>query len=140
MRFAALTYLDVQAMLTQHHSRRLLIKQRTQTINSLRGRCAEFGVVAPQNRTGVAQLIELVQDPDDDRLPDLARTALAVQMGKLETLQARIAELDRDSPGGRPALPKRAADRRFAQVGPASARNRRDHALSVRRLSAVIWG
>ena len=96
MRFAALKDLDVQAMLTLHRSRRLLIKQRTQTINSLRGQCAEFGVVAPQNRTGVAQLIELVQDPDDGRLPDLARTALAVLVAMLETLQARIAELDRE--------------------------------------------
>ena len=96
MRFAALKDLDVQAMLALHRSRRLLIKQRTQTINSLRGQCAEFGVVAPQNRTGVTQLIDLVQDPDDARLPELARTALAVLVGMLETLQARIAELDQE--------------------------------------------
>ena len=96
MRFAALKDLDMQAMLALHRTRRLLIKQRTQTINSLRGQCAEFGVVAPQNRTGVTQLITLVQDPDDRRLPDLARTALAVFVATLETLRDRIAELDRE--------------------------------------------
>ena len=95
IRFAALKDLDVQAMLALHRSRRLLIKQRPQTINSLRGQCAEFGVVAPQNRAGVTQLIDFVQDPDDERLPALARTALAVLVAMLETLQARIAELDR---------------------------------------------
>ena len=64
MRFAALKEVDVQAMLALHRTRRLLIKQRTQMINSLRGQCAEFGLVAPQTRVGVAPLIELVQDPE----------------------------------------------------------------------------
>ena len=96
MRFAALKEVDVQAMLALHRTRRMLIKQRTQMINSLRGQCAEFGVVAPQTRAGVAQLIELVQDPEDDRLPDLARTALGVLVEMLETLRDRIAELDRE--------------------------------------------
>lgn len=96
MRFAALKDVDVQAMLSLHRTRRLLIKQRTQMINSLRGQCAEFGVVAPQNRAGVAHLIALVRDPKDDRLPDLARTSLAVLVEMLETLRDRIAELDRE--------------------------------------------
>ena len=96
MRFAALKDVDVQAMLALHRTRRLLIKQRTQTINSLRGQCAEFGVVALQNRIGVTQLITLVQDADDHRLPDLARTALAVLVATLETLRDRIAELGRE--------------------------------------------
>ena len=65
-------------------------------INSLRGQGAGFGVVAPQNRAGVAQLIALVQDPEDDRLPDLARTALGVLVEMLETLRDRIAEFDRE--------------------------------------------
>ena len=96
MRFAALKDVEVQAMLALHRTRRLLIKQRTQMINSLRGQCAEFGVVAPQNRTGVAQLIALVEDPDDDRLPALARTALTALVAMLETLRDRIAELDQE--------------------------------------------
>ena len=96
MRFAKVKTVDDQAVLTLHRTRRLLTKQRTQLSNSLRGQCAKFGVVAPQNRTGVTQLITLVQDPDDRRLPDLARTALAVLVETLETLRDRIAELDRE--------------------------------------------
>ena len=95
MRFAAVKELDVQALLTLHRTRRLLVKQRTQTVNSLRGQCAEFGVVAPQNRTGVAHLIAVVQDPADLRLPAVAREALAVLVAILEQLSDRIAELDR---------------------------------------------
>ena len=56
----------------------------------------EVQAMLAQNRTGVAQLIALVQDPDDDRLPDLARTALAVLVAILETLRDPIAELDRE--------------------------------------------
>ena len=79
MRFAALKELDVQAMLALHRSRRLLIKQRTQTINSLRGQCAEFGVVAPQNRAGVAQLAD--PPPPNDRL----RAALAEHARRVDS-------------------------------------------------------
>ena len=71
-------------------------RRRPKSRHSLRGQCAEFGVVAAQNRTGVTQLITLVQDADDHRLPDLARTALAVLVATLETLRDRIAELDRE--------------------------------------------
>ncbi|MCE2474314.1 MAG: transposase [Alphaproteobacteria bacterium] len=51
MRFAARKEVDVQAMLALHRTRRLLIKQRTQMLNSLRGQCVKFGVVALQTRT-----------------------------------------------------------------------------------------
>ena len=43
-------------------------------VNSIRGQCAEFGVIAPQNRTGVNR--EVIRDDDDDRLPDEARLAM----------------------------------------------------------------
>ena len=45
-------------------------------INSIRGQCAEFGVIAPQNRAG--QLIEVIRDDDDDRLLAEARLATLV--------------------------------------------------------------
>ena len=96
MQSAAPMDLDVPAMPALHRSRRPLIKPRPQTISSLRGQCAEFGVAAPQNRAGGARLIGLVRDADDGRLPDLARTALAVPVAMLKTLQARITGLDRE--------------------------------------------
>ena len=37
-------------------TRDLLVRQRTQTINALRGHLAEFGIVAPQGRAHVARL------------------------------------------------------------------------------------
>ena len=48
-------------------------------------------MVTAQNQTGVAQLIAVVQDPADPRLPAEAREALAV----LEQISDRIAEVNR---------------------------------------------
>ena len=76
-------------MLSLHRTRRLLVKQRTQTTNSLRGQCAEFGVVAPQNRAGIAYLIAVVKDPVDPRLPAVAREALLVLVAMLDGATAR---------------------------------------------------
>ncbi len=43
MRFATVKKLDVQALLTLHRTQRLLVKQRTQTVNSLRGQSRSSG-------------------------------------------------------------------------------------------------
>lgn len=69
MRFAALKSKDAQGMLSLHRTRKLLVKQRT---GQLPG--AEFGVVAPQNRASVNQLV--IRDDSDDRLPDEARLTM----------------------------------------------------------------
>jgi transposase len=53
MRFVAVKSEEQQAMAMAYRTRDLLVRQRTQTINALRGHLAEYGVVAP---TGVAHL------------------------------------------------------------------------------------
>ena len=52
-----------------HRSRELLVRQRTMLINALRGHCGEFGIVAAQGALKVAVLIELIEGPNDHRLP-----------------------------------------------------------------------
>ena len=94
MRFAKVKTVEEQAMLTLHRTRRLLIKQRTQLRNSLRGQCAEFGLVAPRNRAGVATLVAIVADPEDDRLPTLARVALGVYATLLEQIGEQVTALE----------------------------------------------
>ena len=53
---------QAQAML--FHTRDLLVRQRTQTINALRGHLAEHGVVAPQGRARIGQLAAALEDAD----------------------------------------------------------------------------
>jgi transposase len=58
-----------------HRARHLFIRQQTAVINSIRAYLAEFGIVAPVGRRGVEQLLEVVADTADDRLPEVARAS-----------------------------------------------------------------
>src|SRR3712207_9248248 len=69
-------------------------RQRTQTVSALRGHLAEFGIVAPKGIWKVAELLAVVRDGDDRRLPASAREALVELADGLEALQARIERLD----------------------------------------------
>jgi transposase len=48
MRFVAVRSIDNQAQLMRHRARELLVGQRTQMLNALRGHLAEIGVIAAQ--------------------------------------------------------------------------------------------
>lgn len=48
MRFVSVKTIDQQAVQVLHRSRELLVRQRTQLINALRGHLAEFGWIFPQ--------------------------------------------------------------------------------------------
>jgi transposase len=64
-------------------------------INSIRAHLAELGIVAPVGRNGVEELLDVVADPDDDRLPDAARECVAALGAQLRMLKAQILEFDR---------------------------------------------
>jgi transposase len=96
MRFAAVKSADQQAVLMLHRSRELLVRQRTMLINALRGHCGEFGMIAAQGARKVAALIEVIEDPDDDRLPALARDALLTLVVQLRAAEAQIAALEKE--------------------------------------------
>jgi transposase len=65
--------------LTQHRTRDVLIRQRTQIINALRAHLAELGIVAAQgNNAGVKKLRAIVTDEQDTRLPIDARASVIV--------------------------------------------------------------
>ncbi len=56
-----------------HRACHLFVRQQTAVINSIRAYLAEFGIVAPVGRKGVEQLLEVVTDTADHRLPEVAR-------------------------------------------------------------------
>ncbi len=56
---------------------------------------AEFGIVAPVGRNGVEELLDVVADPDDDRVPEVARECLAALCAQLRMLKAQVLEFDR---------------------------------------------
>ena len=68
-----------------HRTRHLFIRQQTSVINAIRAHLAEFGIVAPVGRHGVEQLLEVVADASDKRLPDVARACVAALGAQLQT-------------------------------------------------------
>ena len=64
MRQVAIKSEEQQASRALERSRELLVKQRTQLMNSLRAMLAEFGVVAAQGARGFAELRERLTSDD----------------------------------------------------------------------------
>lgn len=95
MRFVGPKSAEAQGAAVVFRTRDLLVRQRTQLINALRGHLGEFGYVVRQGAGHVAKLLDLVADPASD-LPAEARPILMVIAESLTSLQARIAVLDRE--------------------------------------------
>jgi transposase len=95
MRFVATKTLEQQSCLMLHRTRHLFIRQQTAMINAIRAHLAEFGIVAPVGRNGVEQLLDVVADTSDNRLPDVARACVAALGAQLRMIKARILEFDR---------------------------------------------
>ncbi|HLM20151.1 MAG TPA: IS110 family transposase [Propionibacteriaceae bacterium] len=95
MRFVALKSEATQAAAVVLRTRDLLVCQRTQAINALRGHLAEFGVIAAKGPVHTAKLIAALQDPAA-ALPQAARGILAVLVEELRSLDERLAVLDRE--------------------------------------------
>ena len=73
MRFVAVKSEEQQASALVFRTRDLLVRQRTQTINSIRGHMAEYGWVAPKGPSWVTMLGELIDDEVGASLPNAAR-------------------------------------------------------------------
>ena len=95
MRFVATKTREQQSCLTLHRTRHLFIRQQTAVINSIRAHLAEFGIVAPVGRNGVEELLTVVADASDKRLPDVARASVAALGTQLRMLKAQILQFDR---------------------------------------------
>src|ERR1700749_3908696 len=95
MRFVPTKTPEQQSCLTLHRTRHLFIRQQTAIINSIRAHLAEFGIVAPVGRNGVEQLLEVVANVEDKRLPEVARASVAALGTQLVALKAQILAFDR---------------------------------------------
>ena len=86
---------EQQSCLMLHRTRHLFIRQQTAVINAIRAHLAEFGIVAPVGRKGVEELLHVVADPSDKRVPEVARACLAALGAQLLSLKEQILEFDR---------------------------------------------
>jgi transposase len=95
MRFVEIKTPEQQSIMSLHRVRQMLMRQRTQVSNAIRGHLGEFGRVAPIGRNGLAQLIAIVADPNDNTLPAEVRAAVAMLVVQLRLVNEQILELDR---------------------------------------------
>ena len=93
MRFVPVKTEEQQAVLMLHRTRELLIRQKTMLVNSLRGQLGELGIIAPQGRTGLADLVRLVSD-EQVRLPALVRDAMLSLVSQLKETVCRVTVMD----------------------------------------------
>ncbi len=94
MRFVPVKSCERQALLMQHKTRDLLVRQRTALINALRGHLAEFGIVTSQGRLGLRAAIEALSAAQEF-LPEPSWQPFEHIRKQLEELTHKIAELDR---------------------------------------------
>jgi transposase len=95
MRFVAPKSEEAQAAAVVFRARDLLVKQRTQIINALRGHLAEFGIVVAKGPARVPQLVRAVEDAAEP-VPELARPILKMLIESLRGLDEQVARLDRE--------------------------------------------
>jgi transposase len=93
MRFVPVKDEAQQANGVLFRARDLLVRQRTQCINALRGHMAEYGHIAPQGPAHVDMLIAQVEDPEF-ALPDCARAVLKILIATLTALNEHLRDLD----------------------------------------------
>jgi len=96
MRFVPVKSPEQQAALSIHRTRDLLVKQRTQAINMIRGLLAEFGIDIPK---GLERALLMARRIVDGEAPDVPMEAAKI-VGTLSRqaldIHIRLREIDRD--------------------------------------------
>lgn len=90
MRFVPVKTREQQAILALHRVRSLLVRQRTASINAVRGLLSEFGLVAGKGSSRVVELRRRVEGMEPDLLPQEARAAIDSLFNHIDALQEQI--------------------------------------------------
>jgi len=96
MRYVAIKSCEQQAALTVHRTRDLLVKQRTQLVNMIRGLLGEFGIEIRRGITHALSLAERIAAGEMPGIPALAGKVIASLAGQILDLQARLQEIERE--------------------------------------------
>jgi transposase len=95
MRFVPTKSEQQQSGLMLHRGRQLLVRQRTMLSNAIRGHMAELGIISAKGRNGTAELLEVIANAQDDRIPAAARFSLDVLARQYANVTAEIGALDK---------------------------------------------
>lgn len=95
LRFVKVRSVENQAVLMLHKAREMLVAQRTQLLNGLRGHLAEIGVIAAQGTCNMRALGSLIYEGHPD-IPDAVRASLMPMVTQIEHLDRTIKQIDSD--------------------------------------------
>ena len=95
MRFVAPKSEQQQAAGGIHRVRDLLMRQHTMLRNQLRGLMAEFGIVAVKGRGGMSELIAILADDADRRIPSPLREGLLAVAETLRVIDRKLEAIER---------------------------------------------
>lgn len=95
MRFVAVKSPEQQATLALHRTRNLLVKQRTQLVNMIRGLLAEFGIDIPRGLERALGIARQITDGEILEVPDEARTAIELLCEQALDAHERLRAIDR---------------------------------------------
>jgi transposase len=95
LRFVAVRSVENQAVLMLHKAREMLVQQRTQLLNGLRGHLAEIGVIAAQGTCNMRALGSLIHEGHPD-IPEAVRASLMPMITQIAHLDTAIKEIDGD--------------------------------------------
>ena len=96
MRFVAIKSPEQQSLLALHRARDLLIRQRTQLVNLIRGQLAEFGIVLAKGIQHVLNLVARLIEGETLDIPAPASQVVIIVAEHLRDLQVRIGVLEKD--------------------------------------------
>src|ERR1700739_641110 len=95
MRFVPIKTKEQQTVLMLHRTRQLLVRQRTMLSNALRGHLAELGVVSAKGGKGTAELLRIIADAEDRRIPPAARNILDTLARQYSALGTEIGSIEK---------------------------------------------
>lgn len=94
MRFVPVKTVEQQCDRALHRARDLLIRQRTQLANAIRGLLYEIGLIGSKGAGGIAQLLQRIES-EDEAIPAALLPSLAALARQWRLLDAEVEKLDR---------------------------------------------
>jgi transposase len=96
MRFVPVKSREQQAALAMHRTRDLVVKQRTQLVNMIRGLLAEFGIDIPRGLERALLMARPIVDGETPEVPAEAARVVVLLSQQVLDLHLRLREIDRD--------------------------------------------
>src|SRR5271163_713809 len=96
MRFVPVKSPEQQAALSMHRTRDILVKQRTQLVNMIRGLLAEFGIDIPKGLERALLMARQIVDGEAPEVPIEAAKIIGTLSQQALDIHVRLREIDRD--------------------------------------------